>query len=220
MTMGLRRRQRYRLASMERLRFQSAAAALALACGGCSFIFTTSAEKPRCSTSVAPPVLDTIFAAGELGRVIAAVAVDDEFYRDLGADDEDAVDTARALDIGFGLAFCALFTASAAWGFGETSECRDKTDAREELDRKLREAAASQRRWAEKNQATAAPAKAGAQASEPESKPPRTLGGFEPGSSVAAARATCEAAAHDKSHASAPKAARRMSNRCYTGSSR
>lgn len=93
---------------------------------GCSLLFTT--KPPRnietlppsapveCTTSKAAPVIDTVVAGLQVIRTAVAASADDSDYED--------APISREADIGFGLAFAALFTASAAYGYTVTGQCR------------------------------------------------------------------------------------------------
>mgnify|MGYP001176850876 FL=1 len=103
------------------------ASTLALAVSGCSLAFTTRppADAERmppappidCSTSVAPPVIDTIIATYQAVRVGVGVASDDSAYRNQPLP--------RQADIAIGAGLLAVFTASAVWGYTATSACND-----------------------------------------------------------------------------------------------
>jgi hypothetical protein len=96
---------------------------LAAGSGGCSFLFVDGPpEKHRqlpyftCSTSKAWPVVDTIFAAS---YAVATAGV-------LSADSNDSSSKATAALVP--AAAAALMTASAVYGYGKTSSCREATD--------------------------------------------------------------------------------------------
>ena len=87
---------------------------------GCSYIFTSGGPPPHCSTSKAPPILDTVFGGFEVVRTGIALSNGEEDY--VGAP------ISREADILLGLGFTALFIASAYYGYSTTSECRQAQD--------------------------------------------------------------------------------------------
>ena len=99
------------------------AGTLALTIQGCSLAFTTRppADAERmppeppldCSTSVAPPVIDTIIATYQAVRVGVGLASDDSAYR--------RQPLPRQADIAIGAGLLAVFTASAVWGYTQSS---------------------------------------------------------------------------------------------------
>jgi len=89
---------------------------------GCSLLFVHKppARPPpsaamECTTSVAAPVVDVVVAALEVVRVAYALSQDDGDYEDFPI--------SRGADVGFGVAFAALFAGSSAYGFANTSAC-------------------------------------------------------------------------------------------------
>jgi hypothetical protein len=100
---------------------------------GCSFIFTSAPSGPNdadCSTSDAPPVLDTIFGVLQLIRVVYAVAAPDSVYRDASI--------SREADVSLGLGFVLLHGLSARYGYSAVSDCekiRSSPPARFDRDR-------------------------------------------------------------------------------------
>ncbi|HMI92154.1 MAG TPA: hypothetical protein VK509_12350, partial [Polyangiales bacterium] len=90
-------------------------ALLLLPLGGCSYLFTSDGPRSRCSTSKAPPVIDTLIGGYQVVRTGFAVAAPDETY--------DGALISREADIGFGLGLSALFIASAYYGYDVTSDC-------------------------------------------------------------------------------------------------
>ncbi len=97
---------------------------------GCSFVFTEGPEPPLrhrppqppdCSTSRAPPIVDTILAGSQLLRAGAAVDASDADYQ--------GESISRREDVALGVGLTALFGLSAIYGFHTTSECDDTKDA-------------------------------------------------------------------------------------------
>jgi hypothetical protein len=97
------------------------------ALGGCSLMLTSgppstvqqsaSDEPIKCSTSKLPPILDTVFAAGQLGRIALAAAADERDYRKSPISQE--------ADILLGVVFGGLFIVSAVHGYSATSDCSE-----------------------------------------------------------------------------------------------
>jgi hypothetical protein len=101
------------------------AAGLAVACSGCSFLFTKRApadaldaeDPPKCTSSVAAPVVDTAITTFQVVRVALAARAEDYQYQGMPFD--------RQADIGIGAGLIALFGASAVYGFITSDRCRD-----------------------------------------------------------------------------------------------
>jgi hypothetical protein len=99
---------------------------------GCSLLFVTpprshagvSASRDKCTSSKAPPVLDTIITGLQLARTVYAAAAPDSVYRD------PKQPLSRGADIGLGLGFSALFLGSAIYGYGATSRCAEREPKR------------------------------------------------------------------------------------------
>jgi len=109
---------------------------------GCSFIFVEGPppDHPQrtivdCSTSNVAPVLDVLFAGYQMVRIGMAANATDADYEDAPID--------RSADIGFGIGFFVLHTASAVYGFSTTSACKD---AKAEAEMRLR-APREERSW-------------------------------------------------------------------------
>lgn len=90
-------------------------AALSVA-GGCSFIFTEPLSRmhqpgdvPACSTSRAPPVLDTILTATNVASAVYVAGKDDA--------------PNKGLAVTAGAAAAILWAASATYGYVKTSQC-------------------------------------------------------------------------------------------------
>jgi hypothetical protein len=102
---------------------------LLLLSSGCSFIFSEGPPPQHralpyfdCSSSYAPPVLDTVWGGiNLLGAAMAAGQTDADY-----ADKE----VSRGATIGIGLAWVALSGASAIYGYKKVDECRQ---AKEQL---------------------------------------------------------------------------------------
>lgn len=155
---------------------------LALACatpalGGCSFVFSDgpapqnspSIGGEQCSTSKVPPVLDTIFATGQVGRIVLAAAADERDYR--------KSPISKEADILLGVAFGSLFILSAIYGYDASSSCSD-----------------AKAQWSQAKDP--APPPPPPPAALPDKPPPVTAAGFELGKDVALAEERCTGAGH------------------------
>jgi len=108
---------------------------MAFACStfGCSLLFTNgpgseeapAAEKipPDCSTSRIPPIADTTLAAFQAVRTGLAIGARDSVYDGSPTSSEDESPISREVDIGIGITWVALYTASAVYGFSNTAAC-------------------------------------------------------------------------------------------------
>jgi hypothetical protein len=100
----------------------------------CSWLFVKGPPPERvdlkyfgdCSSSKAAPVVDTVVAGLETVRTVYALSAENSAY--------DHLPISRGADIALGLGLTALFTASAVYGYGATSEC---AHAQEELQGRL-----------------------------------------------------------------------------------
>jgi hypothetical protein len=107
------------------------AVSLALSCEACSFVFTTgppddAARYPPersmdCSTTVVPPVLDTVIATYQAVRTGVALGRSDYEYA--------TQPISRNADIALGGSLFALFAISAGWGYYATTACSDAKEA-------------------------------------------------------------------------------------------
>jgi hypothetical protein len=92
--------------------------------GGCSFIFSEGPPVQHqrlpyfdCSTSYAPPVLDTIWGGlNGIGALVALGQTDAEWNRNNGNNNRSAV-------VGIGLGWLALSGASALYGYSKVGAC-------------------------------------------------------------------------------------------------
>ncbi len=110
----------------ERMQFtRLAVLSLALSQAGCSWIFTqgpppADRESPvyyDCSTSYAPPVLDTIWGGlNALGAISALASSDEKTSQNRGA------------VVGVGLAWVVISGLSAYYGYSKVSECHEFKD--------------------------------------------------------------------------------------------
>jgi len=99
-----------------------------LSISGCSFIFSEGPPPNHqrlpyfdCSTSYAPPVLDTIWGGlNGLGAIAAMGSSDEEWKADQGSD--------RSTVIGVGLVWLAVSGASAIYGYSKVGQCREAKD--------------------------------------------------------------------------------------------
>ena len=101
--------------------------ALANLASGCSFIFTDGPPSYHrqlpyfdCSSSYAPPVLDTIWAVASGLGAVAAVA-DDNSNSEFGSPS----DSERSFAIAANLAWLTLFGTSSYYGYTRVQECKD-----------------------------------------------------------------------------------------------
>jgi hypothetical protein len=85
---------------------------------GCSFLFVTPPPPPgrrggviNCTTNRAPPVLDTIFTATNVGSAIYVATQDNV--------------TNKGTAVGLGLAVAGIWLASAIYGYSNTAECEE-----------------------------------------------------------------------------------------------
>ncbi len=157
----------------------------ALASGGCSLVFVSRppsdvqaipvTKQIDCTTSRAAPILDTVLGGLEAVRTGVALAAKDSDYAKLPI--------SKGADIGFGVAFTALFAASAIYGYNSTAQCSDEKERRE--------LALEERPFVPATPLTPlTPAFSSAPA-------PTEVAGFSFGSSMAAARAVCEGASFE-----------------------
>ena len=104
---------------------------------GCSFIFTSgpppkpddgSARPPGadCSTSRAPPIVDSILAGLQVARTAYAATADKSVYENFPI--------SREADIGIGVALTAVAFVSGAYGFGATSSCQEYHEEQAEVE--------------------------------------------------------------------------------------
>ncbi len=113
------------MSSFHKLTTVAASTIVAINSVGCSFAFVNAApdhaaqapaQQPvECTSGRAAPVIDTIIGAYQLVRTGYALQADDSDYSGTGF--------TREADIGLGLGFMTLFTASAIYGYSLTSEC-------------------------------------------------------------------------------------------------
>lgn len=121
------------------MRHATVTLALALGTTGCSWIFTQPppaqhAQMPYfdCSTSYAPPVLDTIWGGlNFVGATLALAGRDDEYEN-------------RPLTIGAGFAWTVVAAASAYYGYTRVAECNE---AKTQLMLRLRPAGYPPAQW-------------------------------------------------------------------------
>jgi hypothetical protein len=119
-----------------------AALALLLAAAGCSFTFTEAppADHDRrlffdCSTSLAPPIIDSVIAALGASSLVNAIGADADSFRSNG--------TTRAATIASAAVVAAAAGVSALHGYGASGACRAARDALEARVQALRAAEAA-----------------------------------------------------------------------------
>jgi hypothetical protein len=108
---------------------------LAFLSAGCSFVFTSGPppveQRPPppqpvdCSTSVAPPAIDTVVAGLEAVRTAIALGAKNSDYSGAPID--------RTTDITVGVALFGVFALSATYGYFTTARCGQLNDQRAEL---------------------------------------------------------------------------------------
>jgi hypothetical protein len=74
----------------------------------------------ECSTSLAPPVVDTAITGVQIARVLFAAQAKDHDYRDFPIN--------RATDIALGAGLLTVFAISAFYGYGTTAACSEAKD--------------------------------------------------------------------------------------------
>jgi len=103
--------------------------AIALVTGGsgCSIVFAKGPperiephERPRCTHSYALPVVDGIIAALQVVRVLYALSLHDEDYKNLPLN--------RQADIGIGAGLATLFIVSTAVGGSRVGDCLELSE--------------------------------------------------------------------------------------------